>query len=134
MPTVQAPVQLSVEHLMTAVKQLPPAELREFTQRIAEWQERDNKQADKEAALMACVRANSALPAAAQRQFNRLRRKHQSGKLTRTEKDELQELWQRVERMNVVRLEALTKLARLRGKDVRTLMRELKLSENLRVF
>jgi hypothetical protein len=134
MPTVQAPVQLSVEHLMTAVKQLPPAELREFTQRITEWQERDNKQADKEAALIACVRANSSLPAAKQRQFNRLRRKHQSGKLTRTEKDELQELWQRVERMNVVRLEALTKLARLRGKDVRTLMRELKLSENLRVF
>ncbi len=63
MPTVQAPVQLTVEHLITAVKQLPPAELRAFTQRFAEWQERDNKQEDEEAALMAYVRANSSLPA-----------------------------------------------------------------------
>ena len=30
MPTVQVPAQLTVEHLMAAVKQLSPAELCEF--------------------------------------------------------------------------------------------------------
>ena len=30
MPTVQVPVQLNVDHLMMAIKQLSPAELHEF--------------------------------------------------------------------------------------------------------
>jgi hypothetical protein len=30
MPTVLVPARLTVEHLMTAIKQLSPAELREF--------------------------------------------------------------------------------------------------------
>jgi hypothetical protein len=47
---------------------------------------------------------------------------------------ELQSLWQRVEQMNVARLEALTQLAQRHGTDVRTLMRELGLKENRDVF
>lgn len=49
-------------------------------------------------------------------------------------KQELQDLWQRVEQMNVVRLTALTKLAQHRGTDVKKLMSELRLSENKSVF
>jgi hypothetical protein len=34
MPTVQVPAQLTVEHLMAAVKQLSPAELGEFLRQL----------------------------------------------------------------------------------------------------
>jgi hypothetical protein len=43
--------------------------------------------------------------------------------LTPAEAEELQTLWQRVEAMNVSRLQALTTLAQQHGTDVRTLMR-----------
>jgi hypothetical protein len=72
-PTVQVPAQLTVEHLMAAVKQLSPAELREFKRRFTQWQEQDSKQADEEAVLLACIEDNSRLPAAKQRRFNCLR-------------------------------------------------------------
>ena len=134
MPTVQVPAQLTVEHLMAAVKQLSPAELREFTWQFAEWQKQNGKQVDEEAALLACIEENSRLPAAEQRRFNRLRRKRQAETLTKPEEAELQALWQRVEQMNVVRLEALTKLAQRRGTDVRTLMRQLGLAKRPDVF
>jgi hypothetical protein len=69
------------------------------------------------------------LPTAEQRRFNRLRRKRQVATLTAPEATEFQAFWQRVEQMNVVRLEALSALAQQRGTDVRTLMRELGLAE-----
>ena len=48
--------------------------------------------------------------------------------------EELQDLWQRVETMNIVRLQALAALAQRRGTDVRALMRDLGVADNLRVF
>ena len=44
MPTVQVPVQLTVEHLMAVVKQLSPAELHEFMQQLAAWQQYNGQQ------------------------------------------------------------------------------------------
>jgi hypothetical protein len=44
MPTVQVPAQLSVKHLMAAVKQLSPDELHEFTQQFTVWQEQHSEQ------------------------------------------------------------------------------------------
>lgn len=134
MPTVQAPVQLTVEHLLAAIKQLSPAELRDFTQQFTRWQEQDRKWVESEAELLASIEENSRLPAAAQRRFDRLRRKRQAETLTPSEGTELQGLWQRVEQMNGARLEALTKLAKRRDTDGQTLMRELGLSENRDVF
>lgn len=134
MPTVQVPAQLSVEHLIAGVKQLSPTELGEFKRQFAKWQEHNGNQTKEEGALLACIEENSHLPAADQRRFNRLRRRRQAETLSRAEEAELQALWQRVERMNVVRLEALTTLARQRDTDVKTLMRKLGLAENLHVF
>jgi hypothetical protein len=133
MPTVQVPIQLTVEHLMAAIKQLSPAELHEFMQQLAAWQQ-DGRQVEEEAALLARIQENSRLPATAQRRFNRLRRKRQAGALTASEAAELQALWQRVEQMNVTRLQALTTLAQRRGTEVRTCMRELGLAESPDVF
>lgn len=134
MPTVEVPAQLDVEHLIEAVKQLSPAELRKFSQQFTAWRDKNGTQAGKEAKLLSQIEENSKLSAPEQRRFNRLRRKRQDETLTKQEELELQGLWQRVEHMNVMRLKALTKLARHRGTDVKALMRELGLSENKSVF
>jgi hypothetical protein len=133
-PIVQVPAQLTVEHLMAAIKQLSPIELHEFTQQLTAWQQQNGQTAAEEATLLACIQANSHLPDAEQRRFNRLRRKRQTGTLTESEVTELQALWQRVEQMNVTRLQALTAMAQRRGIDVRTCMRELGLTESPDVF
>jgi hypothetical protein len=134
MPTVQVPAQLTVEHLMAAVKQLSPAEWYEFQQQLAAWQAQNGAREATEAELVVCIKANSRLPAAAQRRFNRLRQKRQAETLTPAEAEELRTLWQRVEAMNVARLQALTTLAQQRGTDVRTLMHDLGLTDNLSAF
>ena len=134
MPTVHVPAQLSVEHLVEAAKQLSPAELREVLQKLTSLRDKNGTQAGKEAKLLSQIKENSHLPVAEQRRFNRLRRKHQDGTLTKQQEQELQDLWQRVEQMNVARLKALTKLAQHRDTDVKTLMHELKWSENKCVF
>jgi hypothetical protein len=131
---VQVLAQSTVEHLMAVVKQLSPTELCEFMRQLAAWREQNGTQTDEEAALLACIEKNSRLPAAEQRRFNHLRRKRQAETLTKPEEAELQAFWQRVEHMNVVRLEALTKLAQRRGADVRTVMRELGLAKSPDVF
>lgn len=134
MPTVEVPVQLTIDHLMTAIKQLSSAELHEFIQQLTAWQQLNGQQAVEEAALLARIRDNSRLPASEQRHFDRLRRKRQAGTLTKLEAAELQALWQHVEQMNVTRLQALTDLAQHRGADVKTCMRELGLAESPDVF
>jgi hypothetical protein len=133
MPTIEVPVRLTVDHLMTAIKQLSSAELHAFLQQLAAWQQHNGQQAE-EAALLARIRENSRLPTTKQRHFDRLRRKRQAGTLTKLEAAELQALWQQVEQMNVTRLQALTDLAQRRGTDVKTCMRELGLAESPDVF
>ena len=134
MPTVQVPAQLTVEHLMAAVKQLSPTEWYEFQQQLSAWQAQNSTHQAIDRELVACINANSRLPAATQRRFNRLQRKRQAETLTPAEAEELQTLWQRVEAMNVARLQALTTLAQQRGTDVRTLMRDLGLTDNRSAF
>jgi hypothetical protein len=131
MATTPVRVPCTVPDLLAAVKQLPPAELREFQRQFTAW---SGQNGEGEAELLATIRANSGLPAPEQRGFNRLRRKRQAGTLTASEAKRLQELWSRVEQMNAVRLEALGELARRRGTDVRTLMRQLGLPENNNAF
>jgi len=132
MPTIEAPVQLNVEHLLTAVKQLAPEELQAFMKELLAWQQQNA--AAEEAALLAIVEENSRLPDKTQRRFETLRRKLQAETATESEVAELQKLWQRVEQMNVTRLEALVKLADRRGTDIKTLMGELGLDKKPDVF
>jgi hypothetical protein len=140
MATAPTRVLWTVDDLLSAVKHLPPAELREFQRQFAAWSAQnhppdgDSPGTADEEALSAIIRENSTLPAREQRRFNRLRRKRQAGTLTDSEEQQLQDLWRRVEQMNVARLEALGELARRRGTDVRTLLRQLGLPENRDVF
>lgn len=134
MPTVHVPAHLTVEHMMAAVKQLSSAELHEFREQFEAWLQQHGKQTTEEAVLLACIEDNSGLPVPEQRRFQRLRSKHHTETLTKAEAAELQAFWQRVEQMNVARLEALTVLAQLRGTEVKKLMRELGLGKSPDVF
>lgn len=125
MPTVQVPAQLSVEHLMTAVKQLSPTELRAFVRQFAAWQGQKSKQAAEEAALLADIEENSRLPVAAQRRYERLRRQCERQRLTERELAEYQSFLEQLEARNVKRLEALIALAQQRGTTLRGIMAEL---------
>jgi hypothetical protein len=133
MPTVQVPVELTVEHLMAVVKQLSPAELHEFRQQLSAWQQHNGQQAEEEAALLACIEENSHFPAAAQRRYEQLRRKRERGTLTEREWTESQALLQQLEARNVKRIEALIALAQRRGTTLRGIMAELGLHNEANV-
>ena len=125
MPTVQVPVQLTVDHLMMAIKQLSPAELYELMQQLAAWQQHNGQQVEEEAALLARIEENSRLPAAAQRRYVQLRRQCERRTLTARELTEYQTLLQQLEARNVKRVEALIALAQRRGTTLRGIMEEL---------
>jgi len=55
MPTVQVPAQLTVKHLLAAVKQLSRDELRDFLRQVAKCQEQHSRQAGAEAPLLARI-------------------------------------------------------------------------------
>ncbi|MGH7966295.1 MAG: hypothetical protein ACRERD_31470 [Candidatus Binatia bacterium] len=123
MPTVHVPAQLTVEHLITAVKQLSPAELCEFSAQLAKWQEQNGEQADEEAALIQATRAR--LPAADARRLKRLIAKSERGTLTPKQIGEYRSLAQQAEQLTMTRVEALAELVRRRGKPARGVMREI---------
>jgi len=123
MPTVQAPAQLTVEHLLEAIKQLSPAELRQFTRQFTEWQKQNNKQAEEEAALIRATRER--LPPVDERRLKQLGRKSERGTLTPKELDEYRVLTQQSEQLDVRRVEALVKLAQRWDKPVRVVMQEI---------
>lgn len=125
MPTVQLPVQLSVEHLITAVKQLSPAELRKFKRQFTEWQKQNGLAKNAETALLTCIEENSRLPAVEQQRYEQLRRKCEHRTLTERELGEYQFLLQKLEERNVKRVEALVALAQRRGTTLRAIMAEL---------
>jgi hypothetical protein len=123
MPTVLVPAQLTVEHLMAAVKQLSPTELREFTQQFIAWQEKNGTQADEEVGLIQTTKAR--LPVADERRLKRLIAKSECGTLTPKELDEYRVLAQREEQLNVTRVEALAELVRRQGKPMHMVMAEI---------
>jgi hypothetical protein len=114
-----------VEHLLAAIKQLSPIELHEFTQQLTAWQQENGQPVAEEAMLLACIQANSRLPDAEQRRYERLRRKCERRTLTEREQREYQALLQQLEARNVKRLEALIALAQRRGITLRGMMADL---------
>ncbi|ETW95444.1 MAG: hypothetical protein ETSY1_30630 [Candidatus Entotheonella factor] len=127
--TVQVPAQLTVTHLIEAVKQLSPAELHEFTQRFVTWQEQRRQSEDEEAKLLANIEENSRLPAVEQKRYERLRRKCEREALSDRELAAYQELLKQLEERNVKRIEALMALAQRCGTTLRNLLAQLDLQQ-----
>jgi len=123
MPTVEVPAQLSIEHLLAAIRQLSPAELHEFTRRFTEWQAQNGQQEKTEAELIRATKTQ--LPAADQRRLKRLRAKSERGTLTPAELAEYRSLGTKAERVDVMRVEALAELVRRRSTPARVVMQQI---------
>jgi len=123
MPTVQIPVQLTVKHLMAAVKQLSPIELHEFIRQFAAWQNQQSQQTSEEMALVQATQER--LPVAQQRRLERLSAKSERGTLTPQELDEYRRLAQQAEQLNVMRVEALAELVQRRNQPTHVIMEEV---------
>ena len=132
MATIENPMELKVEHLLSGVKQLSPVELDEFTRKFTEWQrqreavigEEVNPDAS-DATILAFIRKNSQLPEEENRRYWELRRKREDETLSDAEQLEYQELVRQLDVMNVKRLEALAVLVKRWRKPVKEIMTEL---------
>ena len=123
MPVVQVPAELTVDHLIRAVEQLPSEELTEFARRVIAIQVRRGVPLlmnDEEQALLAAI--SGRLPTEVQRRLDELREKSREETLTPTEQAELLTFVQQVEQRDVIRAEALVRLAKKRGTTVSKLM------------
>ena len=127
MSTIQIPNELTVERLLSAVKQLPPAELREFTQQFSEWRKQNGE--EDEAALVTLIQEYSLLPPTEQERYEALRHKCELTTPTEDELAEYQSILQQLENRNVKRIEALSALAQHRGTTLRSIMTELGLKD-----
>jgi hypothetical protein len=125
MPTINIQADLSADVLVKAVEQLRGAELRQFTAQVLALNAKRMAPSvtQEEAALL--LQINTPLPEDVQRRFDELIEKCDAETLDNKEYAELLRLTQQVEAFEVARLEALTKLAALRGVTLPELMQRL---------
>lgn len=107
----------SVEQLLEAVEQLPPAEQREFQRRLAVRQAANGSTDSEEARLIQAAQAR--LPAAEERRLRKLIARSERGRLTPKELADYQALAQEAQRLDAARADALAKLSRLQGRSIR---------------
>jgi hypothetical protein len=127
MPTINIQAEVSVDVLVKAVEQLQGAELRQFTAQVLALNAKRMAPSvtQEEAALL--LQINTPPPADVQRRFDELIVKRDAETLNNEEYAELLQLTQQVEAFDVARLEALAKLAALRGVTLHELMRQLEI-------
>jgi hypothetical protein len=117
--------------LLQAASQLPAQELEDFVAEITEIhrqrQASDQLHQSYEEALVETI--HRSLSPELQARWDELIRKRDEASLIPVEYDELLELTEQVEELNVPRITALSTLAQSRGLDLRSMMRELNLSE-----
>lgn len=116
---------LSSDQILSAMKQLSPAELEELVPRVVALgaARRAPHLEGEESELLA--RVNAGLPADLKSRLAELEEKRDTGLLTDAEVEELLTLSDRVEHLHAERLEALAVLARLRGTTLTALMDQL---------
>ncbi|MGH9799241.1 MAG: hypothetical protein ACRD82_02665, partial [Blastocatellia bacterium] len=102
---------------------LPPDELHEFKKKFSAWQKRNGHAKTRESVLIETTRES--LPPSEMRRFKRLLAKSEQQTLTEAERQEYLVLAEKIEKMDVRRVEALAKLANLRGQALRETMREI---------
>jgi hypothetical protein len=122
--------QPKAAHLLEALKQLPPAELRKFKRQFASWQTVDQPNGqlpgatptDEERLIQA---TKIGLPVMAARRLKKLQAKSEAGTLTESEWTEYGDLAKQAEQLAVLRVSALAELVRRRGKTARAVMKEI---------
>lgn len=107
---------LSVEQLLEAVESLSPDERREFQRRLPlQLTANGHRDPDEDALIRA---ARSRLSSKAERRLRKLIARSERGLLTTQELADYQTLAQESQRLDAARIEALTSLARLKGRSI----------------
>ena len=127
MPTINVQAEVSIDVLVKAVEQLRGAELRQFTAQVLALNAKRMAPSVTQEEATLLLQINTPLPADVQRRFDELIVKRDAETLDPEEYAELLRLTQRVEAFDMARLEALTKLAALRGVTLPELMRQLEM-------
>jgi hypothetical protein len=126
MATLEIPAVVSIDRLVDAIEQLPPAELGDLVRRVIAIQTRRGVPLlaeDEEQALL--ITATQSLPSGSQSRLDNLRDKSREGILSPAEQAELLAFVQQVERQDLARAEALVRLAQKRQTTVSALLHDL---------
>lgn len=127
MVTVEVPTRLTMDDLLAAVEKLPNPALVEFGWRVRALQTKRGLPAvetEDEGALLQVI-ADQRLPEADRKRLAWLREKSEDETLTSEEHAELLRYVQRVEQLDLTRIEALIELAQKRGVTLREVMQQL---------
>jgi len=123
MATVRVQVDLPLDKLIEAVKQLSPGDLEQLASQVLAIQaQRRARSLSKEETSLLLKINNSGLPEEARERYRELIKKRQEETLTDEEYNELLRLSDESEQRQAERLEALMELARLRNTSLRELM------------
>lgn len=119
------PNQISTEQIISAVTQLSLPELERVFDRVLALQaeRKAPRLAEEEPALLA--RINQGLPEELRERLSSLRAKREDETITDAEYEELTRLTLQAEELHAERMEAMVKLARLRGVSLPALMDQL---------
>ncbi len=122
MPMKQLEAQLAPDKLLRAVEQLSESELEEFAREVSALIARRKAPSLSQRDSELLLKINQGIPTEIQQRYNELIEKRRDETLTESEYPELMRLTQKVEQLDVQRVEYLVELARLRGTSLTGLM------------
>jgi hypothetical protein len=114
---------------MHAAEQLDPTELREFTSHVLNLQAKRSAPSVSHEEGQLLLKINERLPAETQLRYDQLIAMRDAESLTPDEQRELEQLTKQAEAFDVDRVEALSKLAAIRGISLADLMDDLKIRD-----
>ncbi|WP_020559728.1 hypothetical protein [Thiofilum flexile] len=125
MPTVKITSEVSTEQLLHSVANLPANDLEAFVAKVLTLRAKLKAPSIPTTEVQLLTHINQGLPAQEQKRWTQLEQKRQEETLTPEEHQELLKLNDQLEQLNVVRMQALTKLAFIRQISITTLMQNL---------
>jgi hypothetical protein len=125
MPVIQVEAQVPAAELLKAVEQLSQPDLEQFVSQVIALRAKRHAPSLPRVESELLLKINEGVPPDIQKRYNELIAKRQAETLTSDEYEELLRLTQRVEKLEVRRVEYLAELARLRGTSLTALMENL---------
>lgn len=125
MPTVQITSEVSTEQLLHSVANLPANDLEAFVTKVLTLRAKLKAPSLPTTEAQLLTQINQGLSAQEQTRWTQLEQKRQAETLTTEEHQELLTLNDKMEQLNVIRMQALTKLAFIRQISITTLMQNL---------
>lgn len=118
-------LEVTTENLLNAVAQMPDGEFERFVERAKQLRNRRKERKFSPAEVDLIHKINTIYSAEKRRRYNELYDKFQQEQTTAREHRELLKLNDEFETLNAQRLELLGELAKLRGKSLRAVLKDL---------